>query len=130
VNNSEIIKLEHVFKMLGNRKRLALLVYLLNGKASINVLSQALAIPYKTAERNLIHLVEAGFLSRYTDNRKVIYSINSNAAIHYAILMSIIRDRCRDIDVKELAKSLIKTAKKIDSKHAYLRGTVTQVIQK
>jgi len=111
MDNSGLIKLERIFKTLGNRKRLALLICLLEGERKIDPLSQTLGLPYKTAERNLINLQEAGFLKKRTYKNKSIFSLNENANNDYHIIMHIIKSATSKEDIKMLAKSLLSSIK-------------------
>jgi len=122
MNNLEIIKLEHVFKTLGNRKRLALLVYLLGGESSINQMSKALNIPYKTADRNLLQLQESGFLNKHTSYNQTFFSINYSAKNEYVLLLNIIRKSAREDDLKELAKSMLTTARNMNKVYRHIKA--------
>ncbi len=117
MNNLEVIKLEHVFKTLGNRKRLALLIYLFSGEATINRLSIALDLPYKTVERNLIRLQEAGFLNKRTISRQAYFSINVGAKAEHLIIINIIKEKANKFDPQKMAMSLLKTAKTMEDIH-------------
>lgn len=113
MNNFELTKLEHTFKTLGSRKRLALLVYMIGGEVTIKQLGAAFSIHYKTVERNLIKLQEAGFLNKRTEKNNTIFSINYKAKPEYLFLLKMIEGKCNKFDYRKVAKSLLITSKEV-----------------
>lgn len=125
MNNLAITNLEHVFKALSYRTRLAILLYLLNGEAGIHLLSRTFSMPYKTVERNLIYLQKAGFIYKKTSNYQAIFAINNNMAPHLAIILNIIKDQCRGYDLRQLAKSLLSGIAKADKEYMTIWKSIT-----
>ncbi len=121
MNNTEIIKLEHIFKTIANRKRLALLILLLEGEATINHLSSTLKLPYKTAERNLINLTEAGFLIKRTDCYRALFTINPRASSLHKYLIKTIKEKSSKIGYKINAISLLEAVLEVDKSHTFLK---------
>ena len=121
MNNTEIIKLEHIFKTIANRKRLALLILLFEGESSINRLSATMKLPYKTAERNLINLTEAGFLIKRTDSYRALFTINLKASPLHKYLIKTIKEKSSKLGFKISAVSLLEAVLEVDKSHTFLK---------
>jgi len=69
-------KYDIFFNTLANRKRLRILEYLMDGKANVSEITEALDLSQPTVSQNLKRLESCGFVERKKDGKKRIYSIN------------------------------------------------------
>lgn len=71
-------KYDIFFNTLANRKRLAILEYLMdNGEANVSTITAALEFNQSTVSQNLARLESCGFVHREKDGKQRIYRINA-----------------------------------------------------
>lgn len=101
------IRLENVFKVLANQKRLMILSLLLEEREMfLQAVCERLRMPLKTASRNLALLKAAGFVVSKTKRAQVVYEINVGASDDCVItLLTLLRStRCSSIKKKATSK--------------------------
>ncbi len=103
-----------VMKALSDETRLRILKVLLQRECCVCEIMQALDISQSRASRNLSILQDAGFLKARRDGTWIVYSVDWQAANHYAIsLAELLRDSLVSDEILAQDRERLKHAKRI-----------------
>lgn len=113
------MKIEKLFKLLADGKRLRILMLLDSGELCVCQIMGALGISQPLVSRNLSLLSMAGFLSERREGKLVYYSINKDSSVPIAEAMKFLRgitkgDACAIADrasLRECAEIQKRTGK-------------------